>query len=199
MGILNRLFLKGLIVVLPVTLTLYVLVFVLTKAEGIFGDIIKSFIGEYNYIPGLGLLVTFLAILAVGVLVSNFLTGKLISWGMATFEKMPLVKAIYGPLRDLISLFAGSKENQMNKVVLVDLENLGVKAIGLVTRENFSDIPQIKKELEDQIVVYIPMSYMLGGFTAVVSRSQVTEIDIPVEKAIKLAITGWIKADKDVF
>ena len=197
MGLINRLFFKGLIVVMPVTITIYVLVFVMTKAEGLFGNLIKSIMGPSLYIPGLGILVTFIAILGVGILVSNFITGRVVNFFIDQFEKVPFIKAIYNPLKDLMSLFAGSGQEKMKKVVLVNFEKLGFRSLGLVTREEFSDIPG--QLINDEfITVYIPMSYMLGGFTAIVPRSSVTEVDIPVEQAIKLAITGWIKADKNV-
>lgn len=196
MGLLNRLFWKGLIVLMPVTLTIYFLFFIMTKAEGLFGNYIKSMLGSQLYIPGLGILVTFIAILGVGVLVSNFITGRVIHFFILQFEKVPFIKAIYNPLKDLMSLFGGNGQDKMKKVVLVNFEKLGFRSIGLVTREEFSDLPGMPIE-SDHITVYIPMSYMLGGFTAIVPRSSVTEVDIPVEKAIKLAITGWIKADKN--
>ncbi len=84
----------------------------------------------------------------------------------------------------------------MKKVVMVNFEKLGFQSLGLVTREEFDDLPKDTFDT-DSIAVYIPMSYMLGGFTAIVPRASVKEVDIPVEKAIKLAITGWIKADKN--
>lgn len=196
MGLLNRLFWKGLIVVMPVTLTVYSLIFIMTKAEGLFGSLIKSLLGEGLYIPGLGIIVTIFAIIGVGVLVSNFITGRIIHFFIQQFEKVPFIKAIYNPLRDLMSLFAGSGQDKMKKVVLVNFEKLGFRSLGLVTREEFSDLEGEPID-SDHITVYIPMSYMLGGFTAIVPKSSVTEVDITVEKAIKLAITGWIKADKN--
>jgi len=190
----NRLFFKGLIVVMPVTLTIYLMVVISTKAESLFGNLIKDLLGPGLYIPGLGILFTILAIIGVGVLAGNFLTGRLINWGTSRFEKIPFLKAIYNPLKDLMSLFAGSGQDNMKKVVMVNFEKLGFQSIGLVTREEFSDLPKDTIE-SGNIAVYIPMSYMLGGFTAIVPRESVTEVDIPVEKAFKLAITGWIKAD----
>lgn len=198
MGLLNRLFFKGLIVVLPVTISLYVLILVATKAESVFGSFIKKIIGESLYVPGLGIALTFIAILAVGVLVSNFITGKVVKWGISKFEKAPFIKAIYSPIKDLISLFAGNSQNKMKKVVFVNFEKIGFRSIGLVTREEFSDLPE-GSVAEGDIAVYIPMSYMLGGFTAIVPRSSVTPLDMPVERAIKLAITGWIKAEDNDF
>lgn len=197
MKIINRLFWKGLIVVMPVTLTIYLLLVIFNKAENLFGSLIKQAIGPSLYIPGFGILVTIILMVIVGILVSNFLTGNIIKFFIQQFEKVPFIKAIYGPLRDLMSLFGGGGPDSMKKVVMVDFEKLGFQSLGLVTREEFDDLPAGTFGA-DQIAVYIPMSYMLGGFTTIVPRSCVKEVDIPVEKAIKLAITGWIKADKNV-
>jgi uncharacterized membrane protein len=196
MKLINQLFFKGLIVVMPVTLTIYLLVVISTKAESLFGSLIKDFLGPQLYIPGSGIVLTIAAIIGVGILVSNFITGSIIKWGISKFEKVPFIKAIYNPLRDLMSLFAGGGEDKMKKVVMVNFEKLGFRSLALVTRDEFSDLPK-GTVADDHIAVYVPMSYMLGGFTAIVPRSNVVEVDIPVEQAIKLAITGWIKADKD--
>ncbi|MEE2670101.1 MAG: DUF502 domain-containing protein [Bdellovibrionota bacterium] len=191
----NRLFWKGLIVVMPITLTIYLLGVILVNAENVFGQMLKKLIGPELYIPGSGLLLTFVLMIGVGVLVSNFITGSVIRFFIAQFERVPLIKAIYNPLRDLMSLFGGNGPEEMKKVVLVRLDKIGVECIGLVTREEFSDLP-LGSVPDSKIAVYIPMSYMLGGFTTLVDRDQVTPLDIPVEKAIKLAITGWIKTEK---
>lgn len=197
MKLFNRLFWKGLIVVMPITITIYVLLIVLTKAENIFGSLIKDIIGPNWYIPGLGIVVTISLMVIVGLLVSNFITGSVIRFFIHQFERFPIIKAIYNPLRDLMSLFTEGSADKMKKVVIVNNEKLGFRSIGLVTREEFDDLPAGCIP-EDTVAVYIPMSYMLGGFTTLVPRSCVVEVDIPVEKAIKLAITGWIKADKNV-
>lgn len=182
---------------MPVTLTIYLMVIISTKAENLFGNLIKEFLGPQLYIPGLGIVLTIAAIIGVGILVSNFITGSIIKWFISKFEKVPFIKAIYNPLRDLMSLFAGGGgDEKMKKVVIVNFEKLGFRSIGLVTRDEFSDLPQ-GTIADDNIAVYVPMSYMLGGFTAIVPRKDVVEVNIPVEQAIKLAITGWIKADKD--
>lgn len=196
MNLISRLFWKGLFVVMPITITLYILLVVLGKAESIFGDLIKSIIGPNFYIPGLGILLTIFLMVLVGLLVSNFITGRIIGFFINQFERFPVIKVIYNPLKDLMSLFSGGGPDSMKKVVIVNFEKLGFKAIGLVTREEFSDLPVDTIE-NDTIAVYIPMSYMLGGFTTLVPKNSVQAVDIPVEQAIKLALTGWIKADKN--
>lgn len=195
MGLFNRLFWKGLFVVMPITITIYVLLVILDKAESIFGSLIQSIVGPSLYVPGLGILLTIALMVLVGLLVSNFITGRIIGFFINQFERFPIIKIIYNPLRDLMSLFSGGGPDSMKKVVMVDFEKLGLKSLGLVTREEFNDLPAGTVE-EDHIAVYIPMAYMIGGFTVMVPRSSVKQVDIPVEKAIKLALTGWIKAEK---
>jgi uncharacterized membrane protein len=195
MKLLNKLFWKGLIAVTPITLTIYLLLVILNKAEGLFGNMIQQLIGKQYYIPGLGIILTIVLMVMVGILVSNFITGSVIKFFINQFEKFPIIKAIYNPLRDLMSLFSGGGPDSMKKVVLVNFEKIGIQSLGLVTREEFDDLPD-GTFVNEEIAVYIPMSYMLGGFTTIVPRSTVRVVDIPVEKAIKLAITGWIKADK---
>lgn len=196
MGMLSRLFWKGLFVVMPITITIYVLLVILDKAESIFGSLIKEVIGPSLYVPGLGIILTIILMVLVGLLVSNFITGRIIGFFINQFERFPIIKIIYNPLRDLMSLFSGGGPDSMKKVVMVDFEKLGIKSLGLVTREEFGDLPE-KTIAPDHIAVYIPMAYMIGGFTVMVPRDSVTQVDIPVEKAIKLAITGWIKAEKN--
>lgn len=194
MKYINQLFLKGLIVILPVILSIYLLYSILTGAEGFFGGLIKGITGDQFYIPGLGILLTILLILFIGFLVSNFLTGKIIDYFTRQFEKIPFVKIIYGPLRDLMSLFSTEDtKDKMQKVVFVKLDGTPFEVIGLVTREEFSDLDSSAIS-QDKVVVYIPMSYMIGGFSAIVDKSAIRETNIPVEKALKLAITGWVKA-----
>ena len=84
----------------------------------------------------------------------------------------------------------------MKKVVVVKLRETGMETLGLITREEFSDIGDSPFGV-GKVAVYIPMSYMVGGMTVIVSREEIREVDIPVERAFKLAITGWIKSDKD--
>lgn len=192
----NQIFFKGLIVVLPITLTFYLLIWASYKIESLFGSTLEWMIGQWLYIPGLGIVVTLLFIFLVGLLVNNYITGRFFSWLTNTLEKVPLIKVIYNPLKDLMALIPGrsSEKDKLQKVVLVPLEGMGVEVMGLVTREELNEIPNSSH----LIAVYIPLSYMLGGITVLIPREKVKKIDIPVDQALKLSVTAWIKAkDKD--
>lgn len=196
MKYLNQIFFKGLIVVLPITLTFYLLIWASYKIESLFGSTIEWLVGQWLYIPGLGIVVTVVFIFLVGLLVNNYFTGRIFSWLTETLEKVPLIKVIYNPLKDLMALIPGrsSEKEKPQRVVLVPLENLGVNALGLVTREELDEIPGT-----NLIPVYISLSYMLGGMTILIEKDKVKKVDIPVDQALKLSLTAWIKApEKDL-
>jgi uncharacterized membrane protein len=192
MKYLNQIFFKGLIVVLPITLTFYLLVWASYKIESLFGSTVEWLVGQWLYIPGLGIAVSVVFIFLVGLLVNNYVTGRFFSWLTATLERVPLIKVIYNPLKDLMALIPGrsSDKDKPQRVVLVPLEAMGVNALGLVTRE------ELEEELPgtNLIPVYIPLSYMLGGITILIEREKVRKVDIPVDQALKLSVTAWIKA-----
>lgn len=194
MKYINQIFFKGLIVVLPITLTFYLLIWASVKVESIFGSTLELLLGQWLYIPGLGIVVTLILIFLVGLLVNNYITGRFFSWLSSTMEKVPLIKVIYNPLKDLMALIPGrSDKNKPQRVVLVPMPAMGVDVLGLVTREELEELPG-----SNLISVYIPLSYMLGGITVLIEREKVKKVDMQVDQALKLSVTAWIKAsDKD--
>jgi uncharacterized membrane protein len=192
---LNQIFFKGLIVVLPITMTFYLLYWASVKVESIFASLIEFVVGKELYIPGLGIFMTLIVILLVGILVSNYITARLFTWITETMERVPLIKVIYNPLKDLMALLPGktSEKDRNQSVVLVPLEGLGVKTLGLVTRESLDELPN-----SNLISVYIPLSYMLGGMTVLIEKHKVEKVEMTVEQALKLSVTAWIRAtEKD--
>lgn len=189
----SKIFVRGLVIVLPVSMTIIVFLWAVRSLEGIFGTILIKIMGEENYIPGTGLVLTLLFIYLVGILGTNYITKQLVSMITDKFSKFPLVKTVYNPLKDLVALFgSGGGHEQLKRVVIVEIKE-NFHMIGLVTRDNFADIESLADRTE-LVSVYFPLSYMFGGYTLLVNRSQVKEIDLPVDQALKLSITGWIKS-----
>lgn len=191
MKYINQIFFKGLIAVLPITLTFYLLFWASVKIESLFGSGIEWLVGQWLYIPGLGILVTLIFIFLVGLLVDNYITGRFFSWLTSILERVPLIKVIYNPLKDLMALLPGrsSDKDKPQRVVLVPYN--GVEVMGLVTRENLDELPGT-----NLIPVYVPFSYMLGGLTLLIEKDKVKKVDIPVDQALKLSVTAWIKASE---
>jgi len=188
---LRQIFLKGLFTFLPIAVTIYILYAGIVIMESMLGTTIQRFFPAL-YVPGIGLLLTVVFIFMLGLLLNNILTASFFGSVERQLMKVPFIKAIYSPLRDLMNLFSSGGSKEMKSVVLVEIGNGDIKALGLVTRDNFNDLP-VKDQLEGRVAVFIPFSYGLGGYTILAHRSKITEVDMPAEKAMSLAITGWVK------
>lgn len=190
MGFISKVFLKGLFTLLPVLLTIFLLVWVATSAEWAFGEPLRAWLPFY--FPGLGVAVALGVIFTVGLLVNNFLTQKFVEMLETQLERVPIIKSIYSPLRDVTQLFArGDGASSQQRVVLVQLD--GLEVMGLVTRDKFGDLPKGMATDGETVAVFLPFSYGVGGITVLAQKSRVRETDLPAEKAMQLAITGWIK------
>jgi len=194
----QKTFISGLVSFLPIALSIYVASSLVATFENMLGQYIKQILPEGRYIPGLGLLSTVIIILIIGFLVNNYLTSAFINKLQEKLTEVPLIKIIYSPLRDLMNLFAkGQQQQTLKKVVLVHFTGQH-SVIGLVTRESFEDLGLSQIATNGKLAVYIPMSYGLGGYTVLVNKNEVEPIDIPIEKAMSLALTGWIKTDTEI-
>lgn len=190
----NKIFFRGLVTLLPITITIYILYSAILILDGILGSVIRRFAPD-SYIPGVGLLLTLILIYVFGLLLNNFLTGRILIALEKKIVDVPFIKTIYSPLKDLMNLFSKNNQQNMNKsVVLVDIGDTGIKALGIKTRDHFDDL-KLGGLANDKVAVYMPFSYGLGGYTMLIPKSKVTSIDMPVEKAMSLAITGWVKSD----
>lgn len=191
---LRNIFLRGLITFIPIALTIYIVYAVLSLVENLLGGFVRSIIGRDNYIPGLGFILTLVLIFAFGLALNNFITGSFLKNLEKRLIAVPFIKTIYSPLKDLMNLFANEKkDSSLQTVVLVDFEAVGGKAMGLVTRDSFEDVRALTHFTGSHVTVYFPMSYGLGGFTFLIPREKIQVIDVPIEKAMSLAITGWVK------
>ncbi|MGZ3742876.1 MAG: DUF502 domain-containing protein [Pseudobdellovibrionaceae bacterium] len=188
---LRQIFLKGLFTFLPIAVTIYILYAGIIIMESMLGTTFQKLFPNL-YVPGVGLALTVIFIFLLGLLLNNILTASLISNIEKQLMKVPFIKAIYSPLRDLMNLFSHNGSKNLKSVVLIEIGNSNIKALGLVTRDNFSDLG-MGSHFDDHVTVFIPFSYGLGGYTLLVHRSKITEIDMPAEKAMSLAITGWVK------
>ncbi len=191
----RTIFLRGLITLLPIAVTIYVVYAGVLIFENLLADIIKAVIPEHTYIPGLGFALTLIIIFIFGLLLNNLILRTILRKLEETLKSLPLIKAVYSPLRDLINLFSNNKGKALQSVVLVKWNAEGPYSIGLVTRDTFEEFPRLSKE--SLVAVFIPFSYALGGNTMLFKKKLVEPIDIPAEKALQLAITAWVKTDNN--
>lgn len=177
-------FLKGTITLAPVAITLYILYKIYVILDGIFRGLLKS-VGFY--FPGLGAVLTLVLIFVVGLLASNWITNQLLKLVENLFARVPLVKNIYGIIKDTINSFSGEKKG-FSRLAIVELPNIPVKLMGFVTNDGDNRfIP------EGYVSVYLMQSMQWAGNLILVPKEYVKEVDASSEEAIKfIASAGLI-------
>ncbi len=191
MSFISRVFFKGLITLIPITLTISLVIWIVSKAEWAFGEPLRQVLPFY--FPGAGVILALILIFVAGLAVNNYLTNRFVGWLESKVARMPLIKSIYSPIRDVTHLFAKSESGAAHqRVVMVKLSE-GVETMGLITRDRFTDLPPATI-LEQHVAVFLPFSYGVGGFTVIVAKTQIRETSLSAERAMQLSITGWIKS-----
>jgi len=196
MNSLGKLFLKGLVVVVPSALTLAILWWLANGSEQFFGGVLQGFLPSGWYVPGMGLIAALSITVLVGLLSHVLLFQKLFSFGESLLDRLPLVKTLYSAIKDFTAYLSPDGEQAMNKVVLVKIPGQGFEQIGFVTREDFSNLPFLPT-VQEPIAVYLPMSYQIGGYTLFLPRASLTPLNMSFEHAMKLVLTGAVTRDQD--
>jgi len=191
MKTISKLFFSGLAAVVPLTLTIYILYWIVVNVERTVGGVLKEFVPAEFYISGMGLVAGLFVLLTIGLLLKAWLFRRLFEWSEGLLAKLPLVKTLYNSLRDLMQFVSKPKEQELGKVVSVRLEN-GATMIGFLTQENPQ---QLNKGLPaDTVAVYIPFSYQIGGHLVFVPKDTITPLDMSMNEALRFTITaGMVK------
>ncbi len=195
MNALGTLFLKGLAVVIPVTLTLAIMWWLARGAEQFLGGLLMRVLPEGWYILGMGVVSAVAITILIGLLTHVIVFQRLFAVGDALLNRLPLVKTIYSAIKDFIDYFSPDSRVAMSKVVLVKVPGHEFEMLGFVTSEDLSHIP-MELSVDEPIAVYLPMSYMIGGYTLFLPRSCLTPLDISFEDGMKLVLTGAVSRDK---
>lgn len=187
-------FLKGLAAVLPVSLTIYLVVWLGTTAEAILGDGLRVILPSGAYWPGLGIVVGFIVVLLVGMIFDAYVVQRLFRAGEALLARIPIVKTIFGALKDFTRFLPdGGKARDLRRVVVWRFN--GARLVGFVTEEHIN--PRLLGPNNDDIVaVYFPMSYQIGGYTLYLSKSSLEETSLSVEEAMRMVLIGGVTTQK---
>ena len=191
MKTIGRLVLKGLFTVLPIVLTVYFVYWLGVTTEELLSDPLKIWLPVEIYRPGMGLIAGFLVLIVVGLLVNAYVVRRVITFGEGLILRIPVVKTVYAAVRDLTGLMkVGDSGSDLQRVVLVDVGP--GKTIGFVTQEN-ATLPGLTDNVP-LVAVYLPMSYQIGGYTLYLPRDRIEPIDLTVEAAMRIVLTGGLQA-----
>ncbi|MFT7623517.1 MAG: putative membrane protein [Myxococcota bacterium] len=174
-------FLQGTAIIAPVIVTLYVV-----YASMIWLDnIIKSWLGDYlPSFPFIGLIFAIACIWVVGLLSQMYLFGRIVGFWEEQIARVPLIKTLYGSVRDMLRFFDRDGDRPRGEAVRIDL---GPEAhmLGITTNEDDGG----------RVGVYLPLSYQIGGFLVYFPREKLSVLDMDVETALKFIMTGGIGSE----
>ncbi len=179
----------GILVMLPIGITVLVLKFLFDLLDGILKDPLGLLPGPE--IPGIGLAVLLISVYLVGIIAAHVVGRRLIAFGHRILEVIPFVKSIYGTTRSAVELLSNNSDSRYSGVVLIDWPRPGIKAIGLVTSR------MVDTNGEEMLAVYIPTTPIpSSGFLVVVAAKEVTHTEMSVDDAMKVVISGGILAGR---
>lgn len=177
--------LKGLITVAPLLLTVWLLYWATSSLEAFARPWTTRLLPEGFYITGMGFLAGLLVLAGVGLLANFFLVQWVLSRIDRLMSRIPLVKTLLSGIKDFAQLLSGDKTRQLQRVVSIELQ--GMRLVGFVVRD---EVKLSGAEDAALVAVYLPMSYQIGGYTVYVPRDRLTTLDMPLEDAMRMVLTG---------
>jgi uncharacterized membrane protein len=185
-------FLTGLVAVLPVGITLYLLYWLFTAADSLFSGIGQWLLPPGWYFPGLGIVVAVLVVLALGAVLNAWALGRMVvTLGNRLLGRIPLIKTVYSAVRDLMLFVSRPPDDDTRHVVLVTLPG-DLRLIGFITDTAPAQaVPELNiGDGETVLAVYLPMSYQIGGYALYLPERYVQRLDMPVEEAMRMVLTA---------
>ena len=188
----NRVFLKGLLAVLPVAVTIYLVFWLATTFESLFKPLLSQLLPGNYYVPGIGVAMGLIMVFVVGLMLQAWFMRRLWQWGEKLLDRMPLVRQVYGALKQVVDYLGGEGQPGGSTVVMLRYGEPSVRLLGLVTRDAVDYGPQDAEE--PLVAVFLPWSYQVGGFTVYVPRASLDRLDLTRDQALRLAITAGVSA-----
>lgn len=191
----RKYFVAGLLVWLPIAVTLAVIVFIIN----LFDQSLLLLPEEYRpetllglSVPGFGLLLSLLVILITGFLVANFLGNKIVQWWEYLLSKIPLVRTIYTAVKQMAEAVFGSGDQTFQKVYLIEYPRKGLWTLAFQMSKNQGEA-QIKTGSTDTINLFVPTTpNPTSGYFIIVDASELVELEMSVDDALKMVISGGV-------
>jgi len=193
MGKLKRYFLAGLLTVLPISLTLFILVIVFRLIDNIIGGLVNGYLKTaFGFsIPGIGFIMAVAIIMAVGFTVSHLLSKRTLPFIESLFLKFPGIKQVYPSIKQVVVFILSKDKDVFKKVVLVEYPSKGIWSVGFMTNEGFREAQELTgQELLHVLIGSTPSPW--SGFFILVPKDAVKFLKMSAEEGIKLIVSGGI-------
>lgn len=185
----------GLAVTVPAAATFFVLRWLFATLDSVLGPAVAEVLGRR--IPGLGVLATLTLVLSVGLLARNYVGARLIAFTEGLFQRLPIVRRIYGATKEITDSAILAKKSAFRDVVLVEYPRPGMYSYGFVTSiSNWNDPPSPSRRLAHVFIPGPPVP--TSGFLVAVPEEDVVYVDLPVDDALKLVLSAGMAAPKEL-
>ncbi|MCW8407533.1 DUF502 domain-containing protein [Legionella sp. PATHC035] len=183
--------LTGLVVWLPILITIGVLRFIIDLLDNTLALIPKAYQPEQligHYIPGLGVILSLIILLVTGIIATNYFGQRLVEWGESILVKIPLVRSIYKTVKQVINALLSTNSEAFRKVVLIEYPRKGLWSIAFQTGAASTSINN--KTKEELVSIFIPTTpNPTSGFLMMLPRTDVIELDMSIDEALKFIIS----------
>lgn len=194
MKIIRKYLIAGSLIVLPVLITIFLFMWAFNLLDGVFGNYIDNFlISHYGHtFPGSGIVFAIIVIFCVGFLASHLISKSILSFFENFFFKFPVVKQVYPSVKQIITFIFSEKKLAFRKVVLIEYPRKGIYSLGFLTNES-AKLFRDKTRKQNLVNVLIPTTPgPLTGYLVMVPQDEVINVDITVEEALKMLISGGV-------
>jgi uncharacterized membrane protein len=181
---LRRSFIAGFFVTVPLVISVAAIVWIFGIIDEFSAPLAARVLGRE--VPGLGLLITLLAILAVGAVATNVIGRRILTRGEGWLMRVPVFRTIYAPVKQLVAAFSPDNEYGFKRVVMVDDARRGL-VMGFLTKEFTIDRGS---GVEALVAVYVPTNHLYLGDVVFYPRGSVVFPDVTVEEGIRIFLTG---------
>lgn len=200
MGRIRRWFLAGLLVTAPIGVTIYITWLLIDLVDGWVKSVLPPELQIDSYlplpVPGVGLLAGLLAITFIGAITTGFLGRSLIGFGERIVDKMPVVRSLYGAIKQILETVLASQSDAFREVVLIEYPRRGIFAIGFVTGTTRGEVQNLSRQ--DLVNVFVPTTpNPTSGFLLFFPREDLIILDMGVEEAVKMVVSGGIVTPPD--
>jgi uncharacterized membrane protein len=177
---LRRRFIAGFFITVPLVISVAALVWIFSVVDGLTAPLLG------RGLPGLGILITLLVILAVGIAATNMIGRRILARGEGWLMRVPVFRTIYAPVKQLVAAFSPDNEYGFKRVVMVEDPRRGM-VIGFLTKEFTVDRGAGPELL---VAVYVPTNHLYLGDVAVYPRDRVFYPDVTVQEGVRIFLTG---------
>ena len=183
--------LAGLVVWLPILMTFLILRFIVDLLDKTMALLPHAYQPEQLigiHLPGLGVLLSLMLLLITGIIATNFLGQRLVSWSEAVLDKIPLVRSIYNGAKQMIQAIFATNSHAFRKVLLIEYPRKGLWSLAFQTGIADSQISQYTGT--EMLSVFIPTTpNPTSGFLIMVPKTDVIEMSMTIDEALKLVIS----------